>query len=52
MFSLTLRIHTFGPVRPIERADGIMQHANILYEQHESRMDPGDRVIAEDRMTL
>jgi hypothetical protein len=51
MFSLTLRVHTFGPVGPMERADGIMRHAYILYEQHESRMDPGDRVLAKDRMT-
>ncbi|KAI0245153.1 hypothetical protein BJV78DRAFT_1288889 [Lactifluus subvellereus] len=36
----------------IERADVLMQQAQMLYEQHEHWMKPDDRILAEDRMTI
>jgi hypothetical protein len=36
----------------IERADVLMQQAQILYDQHEHWMKPDDRILAEDRMTM
>jgi hypothetical protein len=45
-------LYTNGPVKSIVRADGLVQHAQVLYEQHKSWMDPDDRILAEDRMTL
>jgi len=35
----------------VEHADGLMQHAEVLYEKHQPIMQPDDRILAEDRMT-
>ena len=35
----------------VEHADGLMQHAEVLYEMHQHIMRPDDRMLAKDRMT-
>jgi hypothetical protein len=35
----------------VERADGLMQHAEVLYNKHRPIMRPDDCMLAEDRMT-
>jgi len=35
----------------VEQADGFMQCAQVLYEQHGPIMRPDDRMLAEDRMS-
>ena len=38
------------PMKLVERADGLMQHADVLYNEHRPIMRPNDRMLAEDRM--
>lgn len=40
------------PMKIVERADGLMQHAHVLYEHYEHVMRPIDRTLAEDRMSF
>ncbi|KAN0137460.1 hypothetical protein V8E53_004905 [Lactarius tabidus] len=40
------------PMKTVEQADVLMQHAHVLYEQYEHVMTPIDRTLAEDRMTF
>ena len=35
----------------VEHADGLIQHAHVLYEKHEPTMNSNDRRWAEDQMT-
>jgi hypothetical protein len=51
MFS-SFTLCTQGPMKLIERADGLMRHAQVLYEQYESWMTPDDRTLAKDRITM
>jgi hypothetical protein len=44
-YTLTLR-----PMKLVEQADGLMQYAQALYEQHEPIMRRDDRMLAVDRM--
>ena len=39
------------PMKLVERADGLMQHAEALYNKHRPIIRPNDRMLAEDRMT-
>ncbi|KAF8265687.1 hypothetical protein EI94DRAFT_1804011 [Lactarius quietus] len=39
------------PMKTVEQADTLMQHAHALFEEHEHIMTPIDRTLAEDRMT-
>jgi hypothetical protein len=42
--------HTLRPMKLVEQADGLMQRAQALYEQHEPIMRRDDRMLAVDRM--
>ena len=42
--------YTLRPVKLVEQADGLIQYALALYEQHEPIMRRDDRMLAEDRM--
>jgi len=42
--------YTLRPMKLVEQADGLMQHAQALYEQHEPIMRRDDRMLAADRM--
>lgn len=44
-------LSTLRPMKVVEHADGLMQHAEVLYEKHRPIMRPDDRMLAEDRMT-
>lgn len=39
------------PMKLVEHADALIQHAHVLYERHEPMMNPNDRRWAEDQMT-
>jgi hypothetical protein len=43
-------LYTLRPTKLVEQADGLMQYAQALYEQHEPIMRRDDRMLAEDRM--
>ena len=50
----SITMDTFPALKPmklVERADGLMQHAEVLYNKHRPIMRPDDRMLAEDRMT-
>ena len=38
------------PIKIVEQANRLMQHAHNLYEKHEDIMQPEDRKVAEHRM--
>ncbi|KAH9166412.1 hypothetical protein EDB89DRAFT_1910729 [Lactarius sanguifluus] len=40
------------PMKTVEGADRLIQHAHVLYEQYEHIMKPIERTLAEDRMTF
>ena len=45
-------LYTQRSMKLIERADVLMQQAQMLYELHEHWMKPDDRILAEDCMTM
>ncbi|KAH9014227.1 hypothetical protein EDB84DRAFT_1567882 [Lactarius hengduanensis] len=40
------------PMKTVEGADRLIQHAHVLYEQYEHIMKPTERTLAEDRITF
>ncbi|KAI9447449.1 hypothetical protein H4582DRAFT_2051206 [Lactarius indigo] len=42
----------FRPLKTVEEADRLMQHAHVLYEQHGHILRPTERTLADDRMTF
>ncbi|KAH8991000.1 hypothetical protein EDB92DRAFT_1816509 [Lactarius akahatsu] len=40
------------PMKTVEGADRLIQHAHVLYEQYEHIMKPIERTLAGDRMTF
>ncbi|KAH9057252.1 hypothetical protein EDB87DRAFT_1578883 [Lactarius vividus] len=45
-------IQFLKPMKTVEGADRLMQHAHVLYEQYEHIMKPIERTLAEDRMSF
>jgi hypothetical protein len=44
--------YTLRPMKLVEQADGLIQYAAALYEQHEPIMRRDDRMLAVDRMNM
>ena len=42
----------FRPMKTVKEADRVMNEAQVLYKKYEHIMEPGDRIVAGDRMTL
>ncbi|KAH8987539.1 hypothetical protein EDB86DRAFT_2832239 [Lactarius hatsudake] len=50
--TLPMDIPFLRPMKTVEGADRLIQHAHVLYEQYEHIMKPIERTLAEDRITF
>lgn len=49
--SIQSLFYAFMPMKLVEHADALIQHAHVLFENHEPVMNTNDRRWAEDQMT-
>ncbi|KAI9451016.1 hypothetical protein BJY52DRAFT_1226895 [Lactarius psammicola] len=47
----TIAPFSFGPMKIVEQANRLIQHAQVLYEKHQDIIEPKDREVAKDRMS-
>jgi len=45
-------LDSLKPMKLVETADGLMLHAEALYEQHENKMDPHDHDFTTSQLSL
>jgi hypothetical protein len=49
--SIQSLFYALMPMKLVEHADALIQHAHVLFENHEPMMNTNDRRWAEDQMT-